>query len=70
MSALSSTVETVPARENVFRLTDANTSTEKRGVGREANSHVVGVNGREVLKENGKLQLVSSEYFMLEYLMS
>lgn len=70
MSALSSTVETVPARENVFRLTDANTSTEKRGEGREANSHVVGVNGREVLKENGKLQLVSSEYFMLEYLMS
>ena len=58
MAALNCTVASVPARENLFVLTDANARTGKRGGGRrEADSKVFGACGRDVLKENGKLLL-------------
>ena len=62
MAALNSTVASVPAREYVFVLTDVNVSTGKRdeGVG-EAGSKVLGVYGRDVLNESGKLLLAFAE---------
>ena len=48
MAALKSTVPSVPAREYVFVLTDAN-------------AKVLGAYGRDVLNENGKLVLGFAE---------
>ena len=46
MAALTSTVESVPAREHVFVLTDANARTGKRGEGGgETDSKVLGAYG-------------------------
>ena len=62
MAALNNIVATVPARECVFILTDANARTGKRGEGREADSKVLlGVYGRDVLNEDGKLLLGFAE---------
>ena len=53
MAALNCTVASVPAREYVFVLTDANGRTEKRGEGRgETDSKVLGAYGRDKLNEN------------------
>ena len=58
MAALNSTVASVPARQYVFVLTDANARTGKGGEGGgEAGNKVVGAYGRDVLNENGKLKL-------------
>ena len=58
MAALNGTVASVPAREYVFVLTDANARTGKRGEGgREADSKMLGTYGRDMLNENGKLLL-------------
>ena len=58
MAALNSTVASVPAREYVFVLTDANARTGKTGEGGgEADSKVLGAYGRDKLNENGKLYL-------------
>ena len=55
MAALNCTVATVPAREYVFVLTDANARTGKRGEGGgEADNKVLGAYGRDKLNENGK----------------
>ena len=55
MAALNYTVATVPAREYVFVLTDANARTGKRGEGGgEAYNKVLGAYGRDKLNENGK----------------
>ena len=60
MTALNSTVVSVPAREYVFVLTDANARTGKRGEGGgEAGIKVLGAYGQAVLNENGKLLLGS-----------
>ena len=62
MATLNCTVASVPAREYVFVLTDANARTEKRGEGgREADNKVFGVYGRNKLNENGKLLLGFAE---------
>ena len=62
MSALDRTVAPVPAREHVFVLTDANARRDKREEGGgETNSKVLGVYGRDVLNENGKLLLRFAE---------
>ena len=62
MAALNCTVASVPARECVFVLTDANTRTAKRGEGGgEADSKVLGAYGRDKLNENGKLLLGFAE---------
>ena len=62
MSALNSTVASVPAREHVFVLTDANARTRKRGEGGgEIDSKVLSAYGRDVLNENGKLLLRFAE---------
>ena len=62
MAASNCTVASVPAREYVFVLTDANARTGKRGeVGEEAGSKVLGAYGRDVLNENGKLLLGFAE---------
>ena len=62
MAALNCTVASVPAREYVFVLTDANARTGKRGEGGgEADSKVLGAYGRDKLKENGKLPLGFAE---------
>ena len=62
MAALNCTVASVPARECVFVLADANARTGKRGEGgREADSKVLGAYGRDKLNENGKLLLGSAE---------
>ena len=62
MAALNCTVASVPAREYVFVLTDANARTGKRGEGGgEADSKVLGAYGRDKLKENGKLLLGFAE---------
>ena len=61
MAALICTVASVPAREYVFVLTDANATTGKRGEGGgEADSKVLGAYGRDKLNENGKLLLGSA----------
>ena len=58
MAALNCTVASVPAREYVFALTDANARTGKRGKGGgEAGSKVLGAYSRDKLNENGKLLL-------------
>ena len=62
MAALNCTVASVPAREFVFVLTDANARTGNRGKGRgEADSKVLGAYGRDMLNENGKLLLGFAE---------
>ena len=55
MAALNCTVASVPAREYVFVLTDANARTGKRGEGGgETDSKVLGAYGRDKLNKNGK----------------
>ena len=55
-------VASVPAREYVFVLTDANARTGKRGEGGgETDSKVLGAYGRDKLNENGKLLLGFAE---------
>ena len=61
MAALNCTVASVPAREYVFVLTDANARTGKRGKGGEADSKVLGAYGRDKLNENGKILLGFAE---------
>ena len=62
MAALNCTIASVPAREYVFILTDANVRTGKRGEGGgEADSKVLGANDRDMLNENGKLLLGFAE---------
>ena len=62
MAALNCTVASVPAREYIFVLTDANTRTGKRGEdGGKADSKVLGAYGRDNLNESGKLLLVFVE---------
>ena len=62
MAALNCTVASVPAREYVFVLTDANARTGKRGErGGEAGSKVLGAYGRDKLNENGKVLLGFAE---------
>ena len=62
MAALNCTVASVPAREYVFILTDANVRTGKRGEGGgETDIKVLGANGRDKLNENGKLLLGFAE---------
>ena len=62
MAALNCTVVSVPAREYVFVLTDANARIGKRVEGgEEADSKVLGGYGRDVLNENGKLLLGLAE---------
>ena len=62
MAALKSTVASVPARENVFVLTDANARTGKRGEGGgEIDSKAQGAYGRDVVDEDGKLLLRFAE---------
>ena len=56
MAALNYTAASVPVREYVFVLTDANARTGKRGEGgEETDSKVLGAYGRDKLNENGKL---------------
>ena len=62
MAALNCTVASVPAREYVFVLTDANAKTGKRGEGGgETDSKLLGAYGRDKLNENGKLLLGFAE---------
>ena len=62
MATLNCTVASVPVREYVFVLTDANVRTRKRGEGgEEADSKVLGAYGRDMLNENGKLLLGFAE---------
>ena len=62
MAALNCTVASMPAREYVFVLTDANARAGKRGEGGgEADSKVLGAYGRDVLNENSKLLPVFAE---------
>ena len=57
-AALNCTIASVPAREYVFDLKDADARTGKRGDGGgEADSKVSGAYGRDKLDENGKLLL-------------
>ena len=62
MTALNSTVASVPARECVFVLTDANAMTERRGEGSvESDSNVLRACGQGKLNKNGKLLLGFTE---------
>ena len=63
MAALNCAVASMPARECVFVLTDANArAAGKRGEGGgEAHSKVLGAYGRDKLNENGKLLLGFAE---------
>ena len=62
MATLHCTAASVPARECIFVLTDANARTGKRGEGgKAADSKVLGAYGREMLNENGKLLLGFAE---------
>ena len=62
MPALNCTVASLPAREYVFVLTDANARTGKRGEGGgKTGSKVLGAYGRDKLNENGKLLLGFAE---------
>ena len=62
MTALNSTVGSVPARERVFILTDANARTGKRGEGGgESDSNVLRACGQGKLNKNGKLLLGFTE---------
>ena len=61
-AALNCTEASVPAREYVSVLTDANTRTGKRGEGgEEADIKVLGAYGRDKLNENGKLLMGFAE---------
>ena len=69
MAALNCTVASVPAREYVFVLTDANARTGKRGDGGgERDRKVLGASGRDKLNENGKLLLSFAENNKLDLL--
>ena len=71
MAALNCTVASVPTREYVFILTDANARTGKRGEGGgEADSKVLGAYSRDKLNEKGKLRLGLAEDNKLELLIS
>ena len=62
MSALNGTVASVPAREHVFVLSDANARIGKGGEGGgKIDSKALGTYGRGVLNENGKLLLLFAE---------
>ena len=62
MAALNCTVVSVPAREYVFVLTDANARTGKKGEGGgKTDSKVLGAYGQDKLNENGKLLLGFAE---------
>ena len=62
LSALNSTVAPVPVREHMFVLADAEARTGKRGEGAgKTESKGLGVHGRDVLNENGKLLLRFAE---------
>ena len=62
MVALNCAVVSVPTREYVFILTDANARTGKGGEGGgEADSKVLSAYGRDMLNENGKLLLGYAE---------
>ena len=62
MTALNCAVASVPTREYVFVLIDANVRTGKRGEGGgEAESKVLGAYDRDKLNENGKLLLGFAE---------
>ena len=70
ISALNCTLASVPAREYVFVLTDANARTRKRGEGGgEIDNKVLGAYGRDKLNENGKLLLGFAEDNRLAHLM-
>ena len=61
-AALNCTAASVPAREYVFVLTDANARAGKRGEGRgETDNKVLGAYDRDKLNENGKLLLGFAE---------
>ena len=58
MATLNCTVGSVPAREYVFVLINANARAGKRGEGEgETDNKVLGAYGRDKLNENGKLML-------------
>ena len=62
IAALNSTVDSVPAQEYVFLLTDASARTEERGEGGgEADSKVLGAYGQDVPNKNDKLLLGYAE---------
>ena len=62
MTALNSTVASVPAREYVFVLTGANAMAGKRGEGGwEPDSSVLRASGQGKLNKNGKLLLGFTE---------
>ena len=62
VAALNCTVASVPAREYVFVLTDANARTRERAEGGgEVDRKVLGAYGRDKLNENGKLLLDFAE---------
>ena len=62
MEALKCTVVSVPAREYVFILTDANARTGNRGeLGEETDSKVLGAYDRDKVNENGNLLLGFAE---------
>ena len=62
MAALDCTVASVPTREYVFVLTDANARTGNRGEGGgKTDSKVLGAYGRDKLNEEGKLLLDFAE---------
>ena len=69
MAAPNCTVASVPAREYVFVITDANARTGKSGEGGgEADSKVLGAYGRGMFTENGKLLLGFAEGIKLALL--
>ena len=69
VAALNCTVASVPARECVFVLTNANARTGKRGEGGgETDSKVLGAYSRDKLNENGKLLLGLAEDYRLSLL--
>ena len=62
MVALVNSTASVPAREYVFVLTDANARTGKRGEeGGKAGSKMLGAYDRDELDENGKILLSFAE---------
>ena len=62
MATLNCNVASVPAREYVFVLTDANARTGKEGEGGgEADSKLLGAYDRDKLTENDKLLLGLAE---------
>ena len=62
MAVLNCTIASMPAREYVFVLTDANARIGKRGEGGgEIDIKVLGAYGRDKLNKNGKLLLGFAE---------